>query len=657
VLACIALLSLAGRAEAQSFDFFRPSIRSFTVTPATIDSGGSATLRWSVRSARSLTIDNGIGAVSGTSLSVSPTQTTTYTLTATNSRGSVSARITVTVNGTPQPAPTISSLTATPATIASGESATLNWAVANATSLSLSGIGTVTGTSRSVAPGQTTTYTLTATNATASVTRSVTVTVNPVTQPAPVITSFTATPSTIAPGASSTLNWTVENATSLSIGGIGTVTGTSRSVTPAQTMTYTLTATNATASATKSVTVTVNSTQPPAGSSSRPVPNNTVPTSWSFCSERYTGTGCEFDGMRQVRIGTGNKWIVKKVLHRLEGWNCSNAFFGGDAAPGQPQHCEVANIREEGTLDVPVTCYNDPAMCAVVDLTKIPLGSTGFSASRIEPTSARPQPVSDGGSFRTECEFSHMAFNDPIVYPGQPGRSHLHVFFGNTDIDAFSTPESIANSGNSTCAGGIANRTAYWIPAVIDTRTGAPVVPDNAIWYYKTFKIGAYDISKNQPLPSGLRMIAGNMHATGPQSMTQWSCHGANTGASIPTNCSLGEYVELSVTFPACWDGVNLDSADHKSHMAYGGGGGCPATHPVPVPEIKLNVRYLVQDVTAPAHWRLSSDHAGRAAGLSAHADWFDGWVPSVRDTWVENCSQKLQNCEVNNLGNGTRLY
>lgn len=37
--------------------------------------------------------------------------------------------------------------------------------------------------------------------------------------------------------------------------------------------------------------------------------------------------------------------------------------------------------------------------------------------------------------------------------------------------------------------------------------------------------------------------------------------------------------------FPSCWDGVNLDSADHKSHMAYPiqnyNSGDCPASHPV----------------------------------------------------------------------------
>jgi len=64
-------------------------------------------------------------------------------------------------------------------------------------------------------------------------------------------------------------------------------------------------------------------------------------------------------------------------------------------------------------------------------------------------------------AFRTSCGFSHMAPDDPIVAPNLPRRSHLHTFFGNTGVDAFSNDDSIDNEGNSTCSGGIANRTGY----------------------------------------------------------------------------------------------------------------------------------------------------------------------------------------------------
>ena len=191
-----------------------PTISSFTASPATIDSGKSATLKWSTANADSLSISPGVGKVTGTSVKVSPTSTTTYTLTATNSTKSVTATAKVTVRGT-KPAPTISSFTASPATIDSGKSATLKWSTANADSLSISpGVGTVTGTSVSVSPANTTTYTLTATNSVKSVTATVKVTVRGTPTTVSGAISASPNPCAIAAGkytCTSTISWTVQN--------------------------------------------------------------------------------------------------------------------------------------------------------------------------------------------------------------------------------------------------------------------------------------------------------------------------------------------------------------------------------------------------------------------------------------------------------------
>ena len=172
---------------------------------------------------------------------------------------------------TPGPGlPAITSFTATPGSITSGQSSTLSWSVTGATSLRINpGNITVTGqTSRSVSPTSTTTYTLTATNNAGSLARSVTVTVTnaPPPPPLPVIASFSASPGTITSGQSSTLSWSVTGATELRLDpGNITVTGqTSRSVSPTSTTTYTLTATNNAGSLPRTVLVTVN-VPPPTG--------------------------------------------------------------------------------------------------------------------------------------------------------------------------------------------------------------------------------------------------------------------------------------------------------------------------------------------------------------------------------------------------------
>ena len=167
--------------------------------------------------------------------------------------------------------PVINTLSASPAAITAGGSATLSWSATGATSLSISpSVGTVTGTSITVSPAATTTYALTATNGSDSVTKTATVTVSSAPATVPVIASFAAMPTTITAGSSSTLNWSVTNATSLSITpGVGTVTGTSTAVSPTTSTTYTLTATKGTTSVMQSATVTVTPV-----SSSAPVINS-----------------------------------------------------------------------------------------------------------------------------------------------------------------------------------------------------------------------------------------------------------------------------------------------------------------------------------------------------------------------------------------------
>lgn len=84
------------------------SIRSFAVEPSSITAGQSATLRWSVENADSVSI-SGIGSVqSSGSRSVSPDSTTTYTLSATGAGGNAERSVTLSVRPAPpaeRPAP------------------------------------------------------------------------------------------------------------------------------------------------------------------------------------------------------------------------------------------------------------------------------------------------------------------------------------------------------------------------------------------------------------------------------------------------------------------------------------------------------------------------------------------------------------------------
>lgn len=81
-----------------------PVISTFLAVPSSITLGQSSVLSWGVANTLSVSIDNVVGTVTGTSATVTPAITTTYRLTAVGANGTTSANTTVTVV-TPPPAP------------------------------------------------------------------------------------------------------------------------------------------------------------------------------------------------------------------------------------------------------------------------------------------------------------------------------------------------------------------------------------------------------------------------------------------------------------------------------------------------------------------------------------------------------------------------
>lgn len=66
--------------------------------------------------------------------------------------------------------------------------------------------------------------------------------------------------------------------------------------------------------------------------------------------------------------------------------------------------------------------------------------------------------------FQAKCAPTHTAPDDPIVYPGQPGKSHDHTFMGNTTTDAYTTAGSL-ESGDTTCLAP-GDKSGYWMPSL-----------------------------------------------------------------------------------------------------------------------------------------------------------------------------------------------
>ncbi|HST26659.1 MAG TPA: DUF1996 domain-containing protein [Gaiellaceae bacterium] len=258
----------------------------------------------------------------------------------------------------------------------------------------------------------------------------------------------------------------------------------------------------------------------------------------------------------------------------------------------------------------------------------------GGSTTTSKASGAQKGAIIPGINFVSECKFVHFLPDDPIVYPGQPGKSHDHTFVGNTSTNAYSTLATLQAAG-TTCQRPN-DKAGYWMPTLIVD--GQPVTPLGATIYYRRDTR-----ARLQAFPSGLEMIAGDSKATSPQSLqiTYWNCGvlGGVKPSTTPPACpsGKGQGLRLHVNFPSCWDGKNLDSADHKSHMAYPTGRACPADHPVAVPAISLIYRYPI-----------SGDHdfALSSGGVySAHADFFNAWNENALTHLVNFCLNGLRHC------------
>ena len=324
------------------------------------------------------------------------------------------------------------------------------------------------------------------------------------------------------------------------------------------------------------------------------------------------------------------------------------------AAPSPtPQPTVVATAPSTSTPTPSIPNIIQSALLPAVDISKQPTPTVGESTLRIQSTNEQA-PYSGEGAFRIECGYSHMSNDDPIIYPNQQGAAHHHTFFGNTSANYKTNPATLSTTGNSTCNGGIMNRSAYWVPTVIDTATNTPIRANKMLVYYKT-----NNPSKVVQPPKGLRMIAGNAKATSPQDgIVRFTCNEDYNSRKphIPA-CNAGGTMEELLYFPQCWDGKNLDSPDHKSHMAYLDGNSCPSSHPVLIPNITYNVYYSV-GAAGTSKWRLASDnYAGGSGGNSFHGDWMNGWDENFSRTFTDNCLKKGLDCHAHLLGDGRTFY
>jgi hypothetical protein len=246
-------------------------------------------------------------------------------------------------------------------------------------------------------------------------------------------------------------------------------------------------------------------------------------------------------------------------------------------------------------------------------------------------TAQAPQAQGDAsrGTFVTSCGVNaNGLFNSDnvIVAPGvSNGAHHFHDYIGNQSNTAFASDQDLANAETSCVDQG--DKSTYYWPVIrlqngtqeqdanspgggVEGNAGQIVTPKEV-----TLTFVGNPRSKVTAMPRLLRIITGDAKAFvngTANANASWSCTGFEDRQlkdKYPL-CPQGSDVVRTFKFQSCWDGRNIDSANHRTHVAFAQNDGtCPQGFEA-IPQL---VQRIVYDVDAP-----SLNDGGRTTPLFA---------------------------------------
>jgi hypothetical protein len=263
------------------------------------------------------------------------------------------------------------------------------------------------------------------------------------------------------------------------------------------------------------------------------------------------------------------------------------------------------------------------------------------------------QPSGSTGTFITRCgrnQNKHFNPDNFIVAPGvSNGAQHTHDYVGNTTTDGFSNNQTLA-AGGTTCANN--DKSAYFWPVLrnlsandkpgADNNTGTILTPSTV-----TIKFQGSTVSKVTAMPSTLKVIMGDAKAltngTG-NAKASWSCTGFESKVQLTDKyplCPSGTKVVRTLDFPSCWDGVNTDSANHRTHVVFTDGAGQCQVGFKAIPKLQFRLTYKV---AAGPNFAVDSFPNQNHKPVTDHAD-FANFMPTKLMNKVVSCINSGKNC------------
>ncbi|MEU6540278.1 DUF1996 domain-containing protein [Streptomyces sp. NPDC047000] len=247
---------------------------------------------------------------------------------------------------------------------------------------------------------------------------------------------------------------------------------------------------------------------------------------------------------------------------------------------------------------------NGPVAADFVDITKV--------QANVKKT--RRTAAASTGTFTTRCGVNankNHNTDNVIVAPGVAnGAHHLHDYVGNQKVNAFSTNDTFLQGGTS-CQNKNDLSSYYW--PVVRVQDGTQDFDQNADGGGKEGNVGKIltpvsaqikyvgsATSKVVAMPQFLRIITGDAKTTTnglANANAHWSCTGFENKVQLTTQypiCPQGSNVVRTFAFQSCWDGQNVDSANHRTHVAFADANGNCANGFKAIPQLTMRLVYKI---------------------------------------------------------------
>jgi predicted outer membrane protein len=334
----------------------------------------------------------------------------------------------------------------------------------------------------------------------------------------------------------------------------------------------------------------------------------------------------------------------------VENQNAENQDDNNNDGKDNNKNNQDDNDQDENAADDEFPGREDAAPPALADFADI---------GEVNQLVSDPTPDANGstGSFVSECGTPEAALRNSdnwIAAPGKVnGAQHMHDYLGSAATDA-STDAGDLLVSETTCD--LDNRSTFFWPVLRDTAQVGPddnqdgggldgnvgeiVEPAQVVMQFL-----GNPTEPVSPMPQLLRVITGDAKAVtnGADNVrAQWTCRGFEdrTTTQYPL-CPDGSRLLRVLDFPSCWDGENLDSEDHRSHMAFADedSGAC-SQDSVAVPQLRMILAY---DQPGGRNFALDGFPDQQHHPATDHGDFVNGMPDDLMDAVVECLNEGLQ--------------